>query len=401
MSGAAVRRLLHVIASARLEAGGPIEGVRQRARALRELGCETELVCLDAPDEVDAEAIGMPVHALGPSRGSYRANGRIVPWLREHAHRFDAVTVHGIWQQHDLAAWRALRRGPVPYFVFPHGMLDPWFKRTYPLKHLKKCLYWPWQHRVLADARAVLFTCEEERLLARRSFRPYRVREAVVQYGTAAPEGDPEAQREGFLQAFPQARGRRLLLFLSRIHPKKGCDLLLDAWAEAARSRPDWLLAMAGPDQVGWQAELQARAERLGVADRVLWTGMLKGDLKWGAYRSAEAFVLPSHQENFGIAVAEALACSLPVLITDKVNIWREIDGDGCGLVGPDDAEGVRGLLERFFALAPEEAAAMGRRARETFDRRFEIRASARSLLETVERACPASGSDAGRAGHL
>ncbi|MFN3683209.1 MAG: glycosyltransferase [Fimbriimonadaceae bacterium] len=380
------RRYLHVIASASLETGGPIEAVRQVSRVLTEFGCHPELVCLDVPGEVDAEAIGMPVHALGPSRGSYRANPRIVPWLQEHADRYDAVVVHGIWQQHDLAVWRALRRGPVPYFVFPHGMLDPWFKRTYPLKHLKKCLYWPWQHRVLADAAAVLFTCEEERLLARQSFRPYRVREAVVAFGTAAPEGDPEAQREAFLGACPQARSRRLMLFLGRIHPKKGCDLLLDAWAEAARDRPEWLLVMAGPDQVGWQTELQGLAERLGIADRVLWTGMLKGDLKWGAYRASEAFVLPSHQENFGIAVAEALACGLPVLITDKVNIWREIQEDGCGLVGTDDAEGVRGLLQRFFSLTEDAVREMGLRARATFDRRFEVRASARSLLETIDR---------------
>src|SRR5213076_1488953 len=115
------------------------------------------------------------------------------------------------------------------------GMLDPWFKRTYPLKHLKKWIYWPWaDYRVLRDARAVLFTTEEERLLARQSFWLYRCREAVVDYGTAGPTGDAARQRESFRSAFPMLRDTRNLLFLSRLHPKQGCDTLLAAFARVA-----------------------------------------------------------------------------------------------------------------------------------------------------------------------
>ena len=101
-----------------------------------------------------------------------------------------------------------------PYFVFPHGMLDPWFKRTYPLKHLKKLLYWPWaEYRVLRDAAAVLFTSEEERRLARESFWPYRCNEVVVNYGTAAPEIDLASAREDFFGSFPQLRGQAVPAF--------------------------------------------------------------------------------------------------------------------------------------------------------------------------------------------
>ena len=89
---------------------------------------------------------------------------RLLSWLRENATRYDAVIVNGIWQYHSYATWLALHRSETPYFVFTHGMLDPWFKRRHPLKHLKKWLYWPWaDYRVLRDAQAVIFTCEEER----------------------------------------------------------------------------------------------------------------------------------------------------------------------------------------------------------------------------------------------
>ncbi len=207
----------------------------------------------------------------------------------------------------------------------PHGMLDPWFKRTYPLKHLKKWLYWPWaEYRVLRDAAAVLFTAEQERIDARKSFWLYRCREVVTGYGIAAPAGDLARQRSLFLERHPELAGRRMILFLGRIHVKKGCDLLLRAWKEVSRDQADAWLVMAGPSDHAYGAEMKDLARSLGL-EKVTWTGMITGDLKWGSLGAADAFILPSHQENFGISVVEALACGVPALISDKVNIWREI----------------------------------------------------------------------------
>src|ERR1019366_7095808 len=139
---------------------------------------------------------------------------------------------HGLWQYHGLAVHRALQRaGSPPYVVFSHGMLDPWFKHRYPLKHLKKSAYWwPFERRVLCDAAAVLFTCEEERRLARTSFPGSSYQEQVVAFGTAAPPENISAQRAAFFDHTPAVRDRRYWLFLGRIHPKKGVDLLIDAY---------------------------------------------------------------------------------------------------------------------------------------------------------------------------
>jgi glycosyltransferase involved in cell wall biosynthesis len=264
-------------------------------------------------------------------------------------------------------------------------MLDPWFKRTYPLKHLKKWIYWPWaEYRVLRDAQAVLFTSEEERLLARDSFWLYRANEYVIAYGTTTPPNDAARLRELFLAANPQLRGRRVLLFLSRIHVKKGCDLLVRALAGFAAAEPALHLVVAGPDQTGWIEKLQQLANRLGVADRITWPGMLRGDLKWGAFYSAEAFILPSHQENFGIAVAEALGCGLPVLISDKVNIWREVQSHGAGIIADDTEEGTLTLLQKWLSLTPGQRRTMGRNARALFDERFTVDAMATGLLDVV-----------------
>jgi glycosyltransferase involved in cell wall biosynthesis len=260
-------------------------------------------------------------------------------------------------------------------------MLHPWFKKQYPLKHLKKWMYWPWaEYRVLRDARAVLFTCEEERRLARSSFWLYRCNEVVVSYGTAKPKGDPDHELREFFAPYPELSGKRLALFMGRIHQKKGCDLLIEAFAEVLGQQADWHLVMAGPDQVGWREDLNYRAAELGMAQRITWTGMLGGTMKWGALRAAEIFVLPSHQENFGIAVAEALAAGVPTLISNKVNIWREIEADAAGIVSEDTLEGTCGLLQSYMELPGEKQQAMRQAARNCFEARFEIKKAAQTL---------------------
>lgn len=379
-------KLLRVISSLNPYGGGPIEGVKQLYAPMQALGVDLEVACCDAPDAPWLTNCELPtVHPLGPSKGTYCYTPRLLPWLRANAPRFDAVVVNGIWQFHGLAVRQALAGTKVPYFVFTHGMLDPWFKYTYPLKHLKKWLYWPWgEYRVLRDARAVIFTCEEERLLARQSFWLYRVNETVTSYGTSSPPGNGEQLAQQFLSAHPQLKDKRIALFLSRIHEKKGCDLLLEAFAQVAGKDERLHLVMAGPDQTGWAVDLKAQAEKLGVSHRITWPGMLQGDDKWGAFYSAQVFCLPSHQENFGIVVAEALACGKPVLISNKVNIWREIESDAAGFVDEDTIDGTARNLQRWLSLDAKGYSAMSERARQCFATRFHIQRAAKRLVDII-----------------
>jgi glycosyltransferase involved in cell wall biosynthesis len=377
-------KILRSIHTVNPDLGGPIESVMQSSAALVRRGHDVEIVSLDASADTWVRNCPMPVHALGPGRGSYGYAPRFSRWVRErHAH-YDAVIVQGLWQYSSFGVWRALRGTPTPYFVFPHGMLDPWFKRTYPLKHLKKLLYWPWaEYRVLRDAAAVLFTSDEERRLARESFSLYRCNEVVVNYGTAAPEIDLAVAREDFFSSFPQLRGRRFLLFLGRLHEKKGCELLLEAFAARNSSRTDQSLDLVIAGPCADEAYLE-RLKRMVPSAAITFTGMLAGTRKWGAFSAADAFILPSHQENFGIAVVEALACGTPVLISNKVNIWREITAGEAGYVENDDLTGTARLIERWVATAPDARAAMKENARKSFARHFEIDRATDSLLEVL-----------------
>jgi glycosyltransferase involved in cell wall biosynthesis len=265
-------------------------------------------------------------------------------------------------------------------------MLDPWFRRQYPLKHLKKWLYWPWaEYRVLRDAKVVLFTSEEERTLAAKSFWLYRVNPFVVGYGTRVPDYDLRTLRDEFFNRFPDLRGKRLAIFVGRIHPKKGCDLLVEAFHRTLARDPDWHLLMVGPDQVGWQMELEQRSETLGIKNRITWTGMLRGERKWSALAASEIFVLPSHQENFGIVVAEALACGIPVLISNQVNIWREIQSENAGFIEHDTLGGAVSLLDSWNRLGEAERSTIRANARRCFDRYFDLDRNASRFLELIE----------------
>lgn len=371
--------LLHVIASVNPVIGGTIETVQQLGGTLVSRGHRNEIASLDPPDVPYLEC-SVPIYPLGPTTLKYAFSRRFVPWLRDNRRRYDVVIVHGLWQFHSFAAWRVLRNSDTPYVVYTHGMLDPWFKTHYPLKHLKKLVYWPWaEYRVLRDAKVVLFTCEQERILARQSFWLYRCNEIVASCGTARPEGNAELQLKEFLSRYPQLRGKKIVLFLGRIHPKKGCDLLIDAFAKVLGKHHEWSLVVAGPDQVGWQAALNRRAEQLGISSRITWTGMLSGTSKWGAFRSAEIFVLPSHQENFGLAVAEALAVGLPTLISNKVNIWREVEREKAGIVAADTFAGSCALLQKYLDMSEIDRSTMRRRAYQCFER-FEIGQAAERL---------------------
>ena len=378
-------RLLNVIASIDPARGGMAEGLRQSVLATFALGHVDEVLCLDAPDAPWLRDFPARVHAIGPVASTYGYHPGLVPWLRAHAGEYDAVVVHGVWQYTSLAVWRALRRGPVPYFVYFHGMLDPWFKRAYPLKHLKKWLYWPWaDYRVARDAKAVLFTAREEARLAAQSFWLYRVTPAVVGYGLAQEGPRDDGQVEAFHAAWPQTRDRHLVLFLARLNEKKGCDLLIEAFAALARVDPRAHLVMAGPDPDHLGDGLRSLATRHGVADRITWTGMLQGRLKWGALRAADVFALSSHQENFGVAVVEALSVGLPVLISERVNIWREIVEDGAGFADADTVPGTTATLMRWHALSATERLAMRAHATACYERRFRMEAAASRLIATI-----------------
>ena len=189
-------------------------------------GHQVEIASLDSPDARFLEQVSLQVYPLGPPVFKYGLATQFIPWLRANRSRYDAVIVNGIWQFHSFGAWCALHNSSTPYFLFTHGMLDPWFKKQYPLKHLKKWMYWPWaEYRVLRDAKAVLFTCEEERRLARSSFWLYHCNEVVVSLGTGQPKGDADLELQEFAARYPELQGKSWCCSWAESTPRKAAIL--------------------------------------------------------------------------------------------------------------------------------------------------------------------------------
>lgn len=349
-------------------------------------GHEVEVLALESQEEVERGSFPLPVTALGKGIGRYGFNPKLAPWLRQNAGRFDGIILHGLWNYSSLGSWLGLRKHSTPYYIFSHGMMSPWFRDRFPLKHLAKQAFWSLaESRVLRDARYVLFTCNEERICARNVFHGSHYREKVAGYGTSDPTGDPAAQKALFYDTVPALKGRRFFLFLGRIHAVKACDVLIQAFAESTPILPaDFDLVIAGPDPAGLIPGFKKLAENLGIADRIHWPGMIERDLKFGALRSAEALIHPSHHENFGLVVAEAMACSTPVLISDKVNIWREVMASNAGLMETDTVEGARNLISRFLALSDAQRAEIKIFARQGFLEYFNVQTSARDLVKLM-----------------
>lgn len=392
-------KILHITASVDERNGGVADAVLRLAEtcARDELTRGDEIVCLDLPNSLSRTDLLTTVHALGEKRpgrnpldrflNHYRYSRALKPWLEANLDRFDVAVVHGLWNYAPFAAAQVLPRRSVPYYVFPHGMMDPWFRKTYPRKHLLKQGFWAVaEGKLLARAKATLFTCEEEERQARGVFRGHAYRSDIAPLGAVAPPAHTPALVEAFHRHAPGLAGRRFLLFLGRIHPKKGCDLLIQAYAATAAKDPSLDLVVVGPDQEGWQADLQKMAAELGVANRIHWPGPLFDDAKWGAYYAAEAFVLPSHQENFGIVVAEAMACGLPVLITDRVNIWETVAQAGAGMVCGDDLAGVTDQLAAWMTCSPEERLGMSKAARTLYAERYGLSMATKNIIELLSK---------------
>src|ERR1700691_6006883 len=165
MTRVCTMRVLHVIRTLDPAWGGPVEGVRHISAQSKRHGFEAEVVCQDDPASPWLASWGVPVHAIGKCFSTFGYAPQLDRWLAMNIVRFDALVVHGIWMYFGLASWKAAIRSGIPYYLFIHGALDPWFRRNYPCKHVKKAVYWRlFEHKVLRDASAVLFTTEEEKL---------------------------------------------------------------------------------------------------------------------------------------------------------------------------------------------------------------------------------------------
>ncbi|CAN5445592.1 hypothetical protein BH10BAC3_BH10BAC3_32510 [soil metagenome] len=392
--------MLRVITSMDPASGGPCQGIRNSIPALNKLGVYTEVVCLDAPNTSFLHKDSFPVHAIGPAKGPWAHSKALIPWLVSHFENFDIVIAHGLWLYQTHAVRKALqiyrkqntgKKAP-RFYVMPHGMLDPYFQKASgrKLKALRNLAYWKLiESKVVNGADGVLFTCQAELELARQPFTPYAPKKELnVGYGIPAPPIFNEDMNLAFQACCPLLKDRNYFLFLSRVHEKKGVDILINAYKKTLAAYPEMpCLVIAGPGlETAFGKQLFALVENeVQLTSKVFFAGMLTGNAKWGAFFGCDAFVLPSHQENFGIAVVEALACTKPVLISNQVNIWHEIETCNGGFVANDTEAGTIELFRKWNSLTPFERKSMELNAKQTYEQFFAVDPAASRMFKSLK----------------
>ena len=340
-------RVLHVISALNAVQGGTVTALVALARAQQRAGLSPAIITtfVDPPDGTSnaLRAQGIEVTEIGPGRTPLVWHPQIAPTLREKVAQSDIVHIHALWEQIQHEAARISRASGVPHLFTPHGMLDPW---SLSQSRWKKRLYLMLRlRRDLNHAHAIHYTSVIERDLAQQlSLAPATILEPN---GVDLSEFADLPPRGAFRARHPQLDGRPMVLFLSRVHPKKGLDLLVPAFARGAP--PEAMLIIAGPDPDGYGEAVRALARSAGVEQRILFTGMLRGRDRIEAFVDADVFALPSYQENFGIAVVEALAAGCSVIISDQVNIHPEITAAGVGEVVATRIEPLSAALGRWL----------------------------------------------------
>ena len=382
-------KVLHVIPSLSPNRGGPSFAVR--AMAYTAIGCGIDAHVITTDDDGSGHAAISLEEALVEHGVTYRYfrrqtrfytfSWRLTRWLWSHVHEYDLLHIHSLFSYSTLpAAWFAHWRG-MPYIIRPLGHLNRWGiqNRRAILKRLS--LRWI-EKPLLRRATLLHFTCEQERLEAAEVGVTGPA--AIVPLGIDTNPYQQLPPAELFISLYPQVQNKVRLLFLSRIDPKKGIDLLLTAFAQLRQSQTELVLVMAGDGDPAYLNKLKKMIQLLDIADAVIWTGFLTGQAKMAALAAADLFVLPSYSENFGIAVVEAMAAGLPVVITDQVGIHHEVNEHQAGLVTPCQAEAL-GVALQQLVNDPAQRQRLGDNGRQLVEKLFSQTAITQRLLTMYE----------------
>ncbi|NER82122.1 MAG: glycosyltransferase [Leptolyngbya sp. SIO1D8] len=383
-------KVLQIVPSISLVYGGPSEMVRGFSQALAESGAEVAVATTDSNGDVDEAPLDVPLAQPVPQDGytvwyfrcspfrRYKFSPGLLSWLWSHAADYDIAHIHALFSPVSSAAATILRWQGIPYLLRPLGTLDP--ADLQKKKQLKQIYAAVLERPNLAGAAAIHFTSPQEATVSERFGT--KTPDMILPLGVT-PLPTPQTEID-VRDRFGIPRDRPIVLFMSRIDPKKGLDFLLPALETLQQEGLDFhlLLCGANPQDRQYEQSIHAQIKNSSLNTRTTLTGFVSGDLKGALLKAADLFVLPSYYENFGIAVAEAMLVGLPVIISDQVHIWKDIQQSQSGWICECSQASVAAQLrEAFKSVAEREQ--RGQNAQQFAQEHYSWQAIAQQAITT------------------
>tara|TARA_A100001015_G_scaffold77190_1_gene85748 strand:+ start:2393 stop:3571 length:1179 start_codon:yes stop_codon:yes gene_type:complete len=372
-------KILRIITSLNPKFGGPATGIIESSKDLILKGHNVTILTLDKDTKNSFNINKIKIINFKNYIGeNYKFSFNFFYWLLRKHRIYDHVIVHGIWQFPSLAA-RLILNGK--YFVFTHGQLDPYFSLNW-LKKIKKQFYWFLIERQnLVKCKSILLTSKGEKKSLKNTFVNCNgIKKKVINYGIIKPTLEKKKNIKLFYKKIPSLKNKKFFLFLGRFDEKKGCEILIKSIFKLKNKFDDKVL-LAGPGFGGkYQVFLERLVNKYKLNDKILFSGPLYKELKWGSIMASECMLLSSHGENFGISLVESLSVSVPVITTDKVNISNEILNSGAGLISKNTVSGFSNNLLKFIQFNKKQKLYMSQQALKCFENNFNISSNKKTL---------------------
>ena len=370
-------KVLRIVTSLDPKFGGPSKTIIDSSIALSNQGFKIDILTADLRNSNFFKSTNIRIINKGPRFGNYALNFKLFNWLSKHRNDYDLFIVHGIWEFNTLIARILLKK---KYFVFTHGQLDPFFKSNL-IKKIKKQIYWHLiEKKNLLLSRSLILTSEGEKKSLKHTFvNTNGIRKTIVRYGINQPKFNKNKALRYFYKKFPNLKNKRFLLFLGRFHEKKGCDILIESIKKLSDQNINIKVLLAGPNS-NYKKKLMDLSDSYRLKNNIFWSDIILDNLKWGAISASIGMVLPSHGENFGVALVESLSCSKPILTTNKVNIFPEILKFRSGYISKDETDDYIKILKKFSKLKKNQLLKFGQNAQKCFKSSFDLASKENSL---------------------
>ena len=371
-------KILRLMTSLNPKFGGPNITVISSSLVLSKQGFKVDILTCDPKNSNFFKSKKIRIMNKGPSiLGEFGFSLKYTLWLLKHRHEYDAFIIHGIWMYTSLIARILLKK---KYFVFTHGQLDPFFGLNL-IKKIKKQIYWHLiEKKNLLLSRSLILTSEGEKTLLNNTYvNTNGIRKTIVRYGINQPRFNKTKALRCFYKKFPNLKNKRFLLFLGRFHEKKGCDILIKAIKKLSDQNININVLLAGPNNK-YKKKIMNLSDNYGLKDNIFWSDIILNNLKWGAISASIGMALPSHSENFGVALVESLSCSKPVLTTNKVNIYLEILKFKSGYISRNETNDYVKILKKFSKLKKNQLLKFNKNAKKCFKSNFDLSLKENSL---------------------